>query len=384
MNDSNFVIHHIGGRAGTRSFPIVPALEHEFVVVMYEASDDGNEQIVNYGNKKGTGKTILVNACIGAPDQEQIFHLNRDPCTSSLLKLAPEYSNYYLEIENYDYVMGDAISTVREEKVFTEALDQIIKSKNLPICDFLSIDTQGSELEILRGAEETLKDCVGVKLEVAFERRYAGQPLFGEIDVFMRDHGFKFIRFTDFKEWAPRTLASDLRGTKLHVETDAIYFRSPESLSQFQIYPFLLTAIVFGQTEFASHVIKLLGRPSPIVANKMWIKFCDSFITLISRDQNLRPSFSEKVTIEQSFARFVDKDPRSESVTDFKSALRKAFWMTPPSIRKQVQRVERWYRKRHSARKRRRLKTSELEALYQSVGLGKLAEELKLARSFRI
>jgi len=380
MRDSNFVIHHIGGRAGTRAFPIVPALEHEFVVVMYEASDDGNEQIISHGDKKGTGQTILINACVGAPNKEQTFYLNRDPFTSSLLKLDPEYSNFYLESEKFDYVLGEAISPVKEEKVFTEALDQIIRSRDLPKCDFLSIDTQGSELEILQSAEETLKDCVGVRLEVAFEKRYAGQPLFGEIDIFMRDHGFKFVRFTDLKEWAPRTLGSDLRGTKLHVETDAIYFRSPENLSPSQIYPFLLTALVFGQTEYAAFVVQSLGRPMPMDQNSSWMGFCDSFLAIMSKDQKLRPSLGEVMTVEQSFARFVDKDPKKERVTGVKGALRKAYWSIPVSLRNQIQRVERWCRKRHFSRRLKRLQPSELESLYQSVGLSKLAMALKMAR----
>lgn len=380
MRDSNFVIHHIGGRAGTRAFPIVPALEHEFVVVMYEASDDGNEQIISHGDKKGTGQTILINACVGAPNKEQTFYLNRDPFTSSLLKLDPEYSNFYLESEKFDYVLGEAISPVKEEKVFTEALDQIIRSRDLPKCDFLSIDTQGSELEILQSAEETLKDCVGVRLEVAFEKRYAGQPLFGEIDIFMRDHGFKFVRFTDLKEWAPRTLGSDLRGTKLHVETDAIYFRSPENLSPSQIYPFLLTALVFGQTEYAAFVVQSLGRPMPMDQNSSWMGFCDSFLAIMSKDQKLRPSLGEVMTVEQSFARFVDKDPKKEGVTGVNSALRKAYWSIPVSLRNQIQRVERWCRKRHFSRRLKRLQPSELESLYHSVGLSKLAMALKMAR----
>lgn len=380
MRDSNFVIHHIGGRAGDRAFPIVPALEHEFVVVMYEASDDGNEQIISYGDKKGTGQTILINACVGAPNKEQTFYLNRDPFTSSLLKLDSEYSNFYLPTKKFDYVLGEAISPVKEEKVFTEALDQIIRSRDLPKCDFLSIDTQGSELEILQSAEETLKDCVGVELEVAFEKRYAGQPLFGEIDIFMRDHGFKFVRFTNLKEWAPRTLGSDLRGTKLHIETDAIYFKSPENLSPSQIYPFLLTALVFGQTEYAAFVVQSLGRPMPMDQNSSWMGFCDSFLAIMSKDQKLRPSLAEVMTVEQSFARFVDKDPKKERVTGVKGALRKAYWSIPVSLRNQIQRVERWRRERHFSRRLKRLQPSELESLYQSVGLSKLAMALKMAR----
>ena len=46
MKDNSFVLHHVGARNGSRAFPIVPALEHELISVMYEASEDGNDQII--------------------------------------------------------------------------------------------------------------------------------------------------------------------------------------------------------------------------------------------------------------------------------------------------------------------------------------------------
>ena len=383
MRDSKFVIHHIGGRAGSRSFPIVPALEHEFVVVMYEASADGNDQIISYGNRKGTGETILVNACVGAPNEERNFYLNRDPYTSSLLKLDPKYADFYMDFEKYDYVMGDAISTVMEEKFLTESLDQIIKSKNLPDCDFLSIDTQGSELEILENAEETLKKCVGVKLEVAFERRYSDQPLFGEIDSFLRDHGFKFIRFTDLKEWAPRTLGTESRGVKLHIETDAIYFKTPEYLLPSQFYPFLLTALVFGQTEYAAFATKSLERHIPLTPISKWMFFCNSFLEIVNKPQKMRQTFSDSMTVEQSFARFVDVDPKTVKVTTLKTGLRKLYLNIPTPLRKFIQKCECWLRKQTSRIKAKRLKPTEIEELFESIGLTKIAKSLKHSRSFK-
>ena len=50
-------------------------------------------------------------------------------------------------------------------KKITTTLDIIIKKENLPLPDLLKIDTQGSELDILKGAKETIKNCLLIYLE---------------------------------------------------------------------------------------------------------------------------------------------------------------------------------------------------------------------------
>jgi FkbM family methyltransferase len=56
-----------------------------------------------------------------------------------------------------------------EEKSFvkktTTTLDIISEKKNLPFPDLLKIDTQGSELDILKGGKETIKNCLLIYLE---------------------------------------------------------------------------------------------------------------------------------------------------------------------------------------------------------------------------
>jgi hypothetical protein len=57
--------------------------------------------------------------------------------------------------------------------------------------DFLDLDTQGTELEILQGAAAFLStSVVAIKTEVEFAELYQGQPLFGDLDRYLRDLGF--------------------------------------------------------------------------------------------------------------------------------------------------------------------------------------------------
>jgi FkbM family methyltransferase len=59
--------------------------------------------------------------------------------------------------------------------------------------DFLKLDTQGTELDILQGTEKSLGTIGLVEAEVEFLEHYEGQPLFGDVSAFMLDHGFELL-----------------------------------------------------------------------------------------------------------------------------------------------------------------------------------------------
>src|ERR1700740_820321 len=90
---------------------------------------------------------------------------------------------------------------------------------------FLDLDTQGSELEILQGAKRFLStSIVALKCEVEFSPLYEKQPLFGDVDRFLRECGFVLFdlsRSRYRRENFPRHALT--RGQLLW--GDALYFR---------------------------------------------------------------------------------------------------------------------------------------------------------------
>ncbi len=75
----------------------------------------------------------------------------------------------------------------RTVPVQTRRLDDI---PELTRMDYLKVDVQGGELDVLKGAARLLKTCVLVQAEVEFVPMYKNQPLFGDIDVYLRSQGF--------------------------------------------------------------------------------------------------------------------------------------------------------------------------------------------------
>jgi FkbM family methyltransferase len=62
--------------------------------------------------------------------------------------------------------------------------------------NFLSMDTQGAELLILKGSTETLTHIDYIYLEVCTDELYKDAPLFGEIELFLRDKGYVIRELT--------------------------------------------------------------------------------------------------------------------------------------------------------------------------------------------
>ena len=81
---------------------------------------------------------------------------------------------------------------VERISVPTVRLDDFSEIKNL---DYLKIDIQGGELEVFRNGTNRLKECLVIQTEVEFLPMYEGQPLFSEVELYLRGLGFTFHKF---------------------------------------------------------------------------------------------------------------------------------------------------------------------------------------------
>jgi len=80
----------------------------------------------------------------------------------------------------------------------TKTLDDVLPSffRQSPL--FLKLDVQGAELEVLRGANETLKLAEVIQLETALTTYNEGAPQSAEVISFMSDLGFSIWDIVSF------------------------------------------------------------------------------------------------------------------------------------------------------------------------------------------
>jgi len=92
--------------------------------------------------------------------------------------------------------------------------------------DFFKIDVQGGELSVFANAGRILKDVLVIQTEVEFVSLYQDQPLFADVDRFLRAAGFQFHTFQEVAGRAFRPLvpkASPFAPVRQLLWADAIY-----------------------------------------------------------------------------------------------------------------------------------------------------------------
>ena len=88
-------------------------------------------------------------------------------------------------------------------KMKSLSLDSIIKTEGVDKNHYtnLVMDTQGSELLILKGAINYLDTCETIILEAANFEAYKGCPKVIDFDFFLSKHGFKKTKESCFNAW---------------------------------------------------------------------------------------------------------------------------------------------------------------------------------------
>lgn len=108
------------------------------------------------------------------------FHECNYPMNSSLFEpntaLLAKFNN-----------LEELIRVQKSYPVETKRLDDI---PQLAGTDLLKVDVQGAEMLVFEGALNLLETALVLHTEVEFVSLYKGQPLFGDIDVYLRSKGF--------------------------------------------------------------------------------------------------------------------------------------------------------------------------------------------------
>lgn len=166
--------------------------------------------------RKGPHETYLPHAVYDG--KKHVLNLCRAPGMTSLFEPNDEVLSCFHGFDEWAKVVGrETIQTVR--------LDDIPEIEDL---DFLKIDIQGAELEVFRNGTEKLADCLVIQTEVEFLEMYKGQPLFADVDMFLRSLGFVLHRLDEIATRAIRPLIVEndpYAGLGQVLWADAVYVR---------------------------------------------------------------------------------------------------------------------------------------------------------------
>lgn len=135
--------------------------------------------------------------------------------------------------------------------------------KNNILVDFLKLDVEGKELEVLEGGESTLSGILGIRCEILLNSLYENcAPSFSAIDAFLRENGFIFLGF-DNEASNSRVAFSDIYSEKTYgqlIGVDGLWVKPPEEIilkSQFEcVCKYTVFNLLNGAQDLAVYVLK--------------------------------------------------------------------------------------------------------------------------------
>ncbi|MEO5642328.1 MAG: FkbM family methyltransferase [Bacteroidia bacterium] len=162
---------------------------------------------------------------------KRMLHLTRKRSFSSFLTFdEKEFLKYFGRMTDHAKWM-DGFETERSLEIDCVTLDELFHDTTI---DYLKLDTQGTELEILNGAAQLLKNkqISIVEVEVNMQPVYKGQPTFSVIDLFLREAGFLLVdyRINQYAFSAAKSKAT-IENPRIANGGDAVYVLNMELLT---------------------------------------------------------------------------------------------------------------------------------------------------------
>jgi FkbM family methyltransferase len=338
-------MHHIGGRNGSYGTYIPPDFLKETVLVMYDADKDSieytEERVENV-----FAESIVLPYCMGGKNGKASFHINKDPFTSSNIPTNDEFKDYYYFSHSHDYVWGEGSECLEVRDLEVITLDTLMSKDgtNIPKPDLLTLDTQGSEYEILQGAEDLLSSNVlAVRCEIEFFPLYKDQKLFTDIFNLLSSHTFQFVEFTHLGKLSPFRGPVSIRGKSFTGFGDALFFKNFSQLKEsiqdpnelyIAAHKLSLIAVLYGQIEFAIDIlnqVKLLNYDEKSTAEFREQK-CFAFLGKLQKCVNQMDHFYPK-----SFSETVVAPPKEKKSLFSHSE-------SDPTLKKRVKNAMKKYR----------------------------------------
>lgn len=170
---------------------------------------------------------------LGRARGEATFYENRVGASSGIYRTNMDYFSRLLNRDNG--------VVIRERTASLTTLTEALAEFGVEEVDFIKLDVEGAEVDVLAGGEKFLRDgrLIGLLSEIRFQQEINGSPTFSALDQFLVPHGLRLfdLQFHHQSRYVlPYPGLSDYRterGERLFAYTehgqvmdgDALYFR---------------------------------------------------------------------------------------------------------------------------------------------------------------
>lgn len=223
----------IGASPSGGNPPYQPLVEEEIATVT--GFEPYPEALAKLNENRKEFETYLPYA-IGDGGIHEFKHCQA-PEMSSLLEPNAKLLSFFHHFSNFGKVL-------KREEIQTVKLDEIEEISNM---DMLKIDIQGGELNVFENGVKKLSECQIVHTEVEFIPLYLNQPLFSEIEIFLRGQDFIFHKFAPLRSRVLQPMKvgdSVTAGLSQIFDGDAVFMRDFTQLHKMKPQQLMKMAVI--------------------------------------------------------------------------------------------------------------------------------------------
>lgn len=208
---------------------------------------------------KETNRNKVFPFALWSKKEQLKLNLTKFPDASSVFILNDKFLESFLNYECHHIISS--------EEIKADSADNV-EFDNNPI-DFMKIDTEGAELEILKGSKKYLGNTIiGLELEVQFVERTIGSPLFSDIDNYLKPIGYQLMILSK-QSWIRKNNLWNINSNPQLIWADAVYILNEENIinqvtkcNQDQretfLLKFLAICLVYGFHDYSFSVMNRL------------------------------------------------------------------------------------------------------------------------------
>lgn len=194
----------------------------------------------------------------------------------------------------------------------TTTLEKFCKAEDIKEIDFLHLDVQGAELDVLQGADGILNNSVlGLLTEVEFTEIYAGQPLFSDVDMYLRNQGLTLFDFGSMYRDRRRDIpVMSQNHPGALIWSDAFYFRD---LMHSNVTPSLKTperllklACLADVMKFPDYALEILEYLTLNYSSDPKYNFANNIIDSLNEIPELRKQGLESLPIVARLREYIN------------------------------------------------------------------------------
>lgn len=185
FNQYPFVIVDVGARGGMKKE--LKPLAEVMRCIAFEPEKAEYERLC--AAMSSDSKTKFYDSALWNETKEIPLHITASPGLSSSHMPNEKFLKYFCKSNTAGYAL-------KEQTTMTaKRLDEVLSEEEKRNLDFIKIDVEGCTYQVLDGGRQSLQDSlvIGLQLENEFNPKYAGQKLFSDCDLLLRDAGYQLF-----------------------------------------------------------------------------------------------------------------------------------------------------------------------------------------------